>query len=118
MKLISCYITGFGTIKEWSYDFSDGMNALCQENGWGKTTFSVFLKAMFYGMDYSARTKMLTERKHYMPWDGGVCGGYLIFEAEGKRYRVERSFGKTDKDDTFTLIDANTGAACDDFSQN
>lgn len=31
MKLISCYITGFGTIKEWSYDFSDGMNALCQE---------------------------------------------------------------------------------------
>ena len=80
MKLISCYITGFGTIKEWSYDFSDGMNALCQENGWGKTTFSVFLKAMFYGMDYSARTKMLTERKHYMPWDGGVCGGYLIFE--------------------------------------
>ena len=60
MKLISCYITGFGTIKEWSYDFSDGMNALCQENGWGKTTFSVFLKAMFYGMDYSARTKMLT----------------------------------------------------------
>ena len=56
MKLISCYITGFGTIKEWSYDFSDGMNALCQENGWGKTTFSVFLKAMFYGMDYSART--------------------------------------------------------------
>ncbi|MDY3872264.1 MAG: hypothetical protein SOZ30_03720 [Roseburia lenta] len=118
MKLISCYITGFGTIKEWSYDFSDGMNALCQENGWGKTTFSVFLKAMFYGMDYSARTKMLTERKHYMPWDGGVCGGYLIFEAEGKRYRVERSFGKTDKDDTFTLIDTNTGAACDDFSQN
>ena len=45
MKLISCYITGFGTIKEWSYDFSDGMNALCQENGWGKTTFSVFLES-------------------------------------------------------------------------
>lgn len=84
MKLISCYISGFGTIKEWSYDFSDGMNALCQENGWGKTTFSVFLKAMFYGMDYSARTKMLTERKHYMPWDGGICGGNLIFEAGRK----------------------------------
>ena len=118
MKLISCYISGFGTIKEWSYDFSDGMNALCQENGWGKTTFSVFLKAMFYGMDYSARTKMLTERKHYMPWDGGICGGNLIFEAEGKTYRVERTFGKTDKEDTFLLLDLNTGNACDDFSKN
>lgn len=118
MKLISCYISGFGTIKEWSYDFSDGMNALCQENGWGKTTFSVFLKAMFYGMDYSARTKMLTERKHYMPWDGGICGGNLIFEAEGKTYRVERTFGKTDKEDTFLLLDLNTGSACDDFSKN
>ena len=109
MRLVSCYISGFGQIKEFSYDFSDGLDAICQNNGWGKTTFSVFIKAMFYGMEYSARTKMLTERKHYLPWDGSVCGGNLVFEANGKQYRVERTFGRRDKDDTFALVDVMTG---------
>lgn len=118
MRLISCYITGFGAIKEYSYDFSGGLNAICQENGWGKTTFSVFLKAMFFGMDYSSRTKVLTERKHYLPWDGGICGGSLVFEANGKAYRVERTFGRTDKEDTFRLLDVDTGLESVDFSED
>ena len=118
MRLVSCYISGFGQIKELSYDFSDGLDAICQNNGWGKTTFSVFIKAMFYGMEYSARTKMLTERKHYLPWDGSVCGGNLVFEANGKQYRVERTFGRRDKDDTFALVDVMTGKPSSDFSEN
>lgn len=118
MKLISCYITGFGAIKEYSYCFRDGLDAICQENGWGKTTFSIFLKAMFYGLDYSARTKVLTERKHYMPWDGGQCGGSVVFEVDQKRYRVERKFGLRDKEDSFLLIDESTGKESTDFGQN
>lgn len=118
MKLVSCYISGFGQIKEFSYDFRDGLDAICQDNGWGKTTFSVFIKAMFYGMEYSARTKVLTERKHYLPWDGSVCGGNLVFEANGKTYRVERTFGRRDKDDTFVLHDVVTGKESLDFSEN
>lgn len=116
MKLISCYVTGFGAIKEYVYDFSEGMTAVCQENGWGKTTFCTFLKAMFYGMDYSARTKVLNERKHYLPWDGGICGGHIVFESEGKTYRLERTFGHTDKEDTFCLIDVVTGQESRDYS--
>lgn len=118
MKLVSCYISGFGQIKEYSYDFSDGLDAICQDNGWGKTTFSVFIKAMFYGMEYSSRTKALTERKHYLPWDGTVCGGNLIFDVNGKQYRVERTFGRRDKDDTFSLVDVVTGLPSSDFSEN
>lgn len=118
MKLVSCYITGFGQIKDFSYEFCRGLDAVCQENGWGKTTFSVFLKAMFYGMDYSARTKFLTERKHYMPWDGTLCGGNLVFEANDRTYRVERTFGRTDKEDTFKLLDVVTGKESKDFTEN
>lgn len=118
MKLVSCYISGFGQIKEYAYDFSEGLDAICQENGWGKTTFSVFIKAMFYGMEYSARTKALTERKHYLPWDGSSCGGNLVFEVNGKQYRVERTFGRRDKDDTFALVDVLTGMPSTDFSEN
>ncbi len=117
MKLISCYIEGFGKIKNMSYDFSDGLNAFCQENGWGKTTFCVFLKAMLYGMEYSSRKKELMERPHYLPWDGSPCKGSLTFEVEGRTYRVERTFDPKGKD-SFALFDAETGLVSSDYSEN
>ena len=117
MKLVSCHIGGFGKIKEFTYDFTQGLNVFCQDNGWGKTTFSVFVKAMFYGMEYS-RKQGLSEREHYRPWEGGTYGGSLVFETEKKRYRVERTFGKNDKEDTFALYDDATGMASGDYSAN
>lgn len=117
MRLISCEITGFGKIQEQVFQFSDGLNVFCRENGWGKTTFSVFLKAMFYGMEYS-RKRALSERAHYMPWTGGVYGGNLTFETGGRRYRIERFFGKTDKDDSFALYDLETGRPSADYDEN
>ena len=118
MKLVSCYISSFGRIKDFEYDFSDGLNTILQENGWGKSTFSEFIKAMFFGMDYAPTKKILIDRKHYLPWDGTKCGGVLVFEADGKRYRINRSFGKTDKDDTFELYDEATGLPSEDFSED
>lgn len=115
MKLISCRIGGFGKIKDFTYDFTQGLNVLCQDNGWGKTTFSVFVKAMFYGMEYS-RKQGLSEREHYRPWEGGIYGGSLVFETDRKRYRVERTFGKNDKEDTFALYDETTGRESADYS--
>ena len=72
---------------------------------------------MFYGMDYR-RTKNLTERKHYQPWSGGTFGGSLTFSLDEKTYRIERTFGTKDSDDTFSLIDVLTGSKCEDFSSN
>ncbi len=119
MKLISCYIAHFGKIKDFSYKFNDGFNSILEENGWGKTTFSVFMKAMFYGLEYSPNTKKkLLERNHYLPWDGSLCGGNIVFSAKDKEYRIERSFGKTDKDDTFALYDNITGLVSSDYSED
>lgn len=119
MKLISCYIAHFGKINDFKYDFNDGFNSILQENGWGKTTFSVFIKAMFYGLEYSPNTKKkLLERNHYLPWNGSLCGGNIVFSTKDRQYRIERTFGKTDKDDTFALYDNVTGLACDDYSEN
>ena len=116
MKLISCYVTGFGRLENFEYDFNEGLNTVLEENGWGKTTFCVFLKSMFYGMEYK-RSRNLTERKHYMPWSGGVYGGNLTFEKDGKKYRIERTFGLKDKDDTFLLIDVATGKESLDYTE-
>ncbi len=119
MKLISCYIAHFGKINEYEHNFDEGFNSILQENGWGKTTFSVFMKAMFYGLEYSPNTKKkLLERNHYLPWDGSVCGGNIVFSAKGKEYRIERTFGKTDKDDTFALYDNVTGLISKDFTED
>ncbi|MBQ3516575.1 MAG: AAA family ATPase, partial [Lachnospiraceae bacterium] len=51
MRLVSCYIENFGKLHRFSYDFQEGLNVICEENGWGKTTLAAFLKAMFYGME-------------------------------------------------------------------
>ena len=119
MKLISCHIAHFGKIENFKYDFDEGFNSILEENGWGKTTFSVFMKAMFYGLEYSPNTKKkLLERNHYLPWDGSLCGGNIVFRAKGREYRIERTFGKTDKDDTFALYDNVTGLLSDDYSEN
>ena len=119
MKLISCYIAHFGKINEFTYSFENGFNPVLQENGWGKTTFSVFIKAMFYGLEYSPNTKKkLLERNHYLPWDGSLCGGNIFFSTKDKIYRIERTFGRTDKDDTFVIYDAKTGFATTDYSEN
>lgn len=119
MQLISCYVAHFGKISDFSYDFNEGFNPILEENGWGKTTFSVFIKAMFFGMEYSPNTKKkLLERNHYLPWDGSTCGGNIVIKIKDKTYRIERTFGKTDKDDTFALFDAVTGLVSDDYSEN
>ncbi len=118
MKLISCYIAHFGKIHDFSYDFNQGFNLIYKENGWGKTTFSVFIKAMFYGLEYSPKTKKkLLDRNHYLPWDGSQAGGNIVFSVKNKTYRIERSFGKTDKEDTFALFDQVTGLASTDYSE-
>lgn len=115
MKLISCEITAFGKLSDYKYDFCDGLNAILEDNGWGKTTFCVFIKSMFYGLEYNQKHS-LNERKHYKPWEGSSYGGSLTFEVEGKRYRIERSFKDKDKDDTFALYNADTGLVSDDYS--
>ncbi len=119
MKLIECYIENFGRLSDFKYSFSDGLNVIKRENGYGKTTLSVFIKAMFFGLDESRRSKIEeNDRKRYLPWSGARCAGYLIFEAGGKRYRIERSFMPKAADDTFMLYDVKSNKESRDFSKN
>lgn len=116
MKLISCHITNFGTLSSFDYSFSDGLDVLVKENGWGKTTFAAFIKAMLYGLPRSTKQKLdENERKKYTPWKGGIYGGELVFSVNGKEYRVERTFGDSD---TFALYDTATEKRSFDFSEN
>ncbi len=117
MKILSCHIENFGKLQDCTLDFTDGLNTFCAENGWGKSTFAAFVRAMFYGLE-GERKKSIeeNERKRYKPWQGGVFGGQLVFETEGKVYQVSRIFGSKDADDEFELRDAKTNLISRDYS--
>ena len=53
-----------------------------------------------------------------MPWNRGKFGGSLDFEIDNKVYRIERFFEKTEKKDTFKLVNLKTGLESKDFSLN
>lgn len=106
MKLLQCHIENFGTLSNFDYTFSQGLNVLEEPNGFGKSTFAAFLKAMLYGFPRTGgRSIANNERKKYLPWQGGVYGGQLDFEFEGVHYRASRTFGRTAAKDTYSLRD-------------
>ena len=99
------HVDNFGGLHNYDYDFSEGLNIILQDNGWGKTTMAAFLKAMLYGFDPKrSRDINENERKKYYPWQGGTYGGSLDFEADGVNYRIYRIFGQTSKTDSVRIV--------------
>lgn len=119
MKLIKCHIENFGKLSDFTYDFTDGCNTVCEGNGWGKSTLAAFLRVMLFGFrNEGKRDPLENERKRYSPWQKGVYGGELQFESEGKQYSVRRTFGSKSAEDEFQLTDTKTNLPCSDFTQN
>ena len=110
MRLNELYIENFGKLSDYKYTFSQGLNVINEENGYGKTTLSAFIKSMLYGLEDTRRTKIdENDRKKYLPWQGGVCGGTLTFTVNDKKYKIERTFAQKAADDTFALYDCTSG---------
>ena len=119
MKLLNCYIQNFGKLQDFKYEFHSGINTIKQDNGFGKTTFASFIKAMFYGLDTQANARIeKSDRKRYIPWQGGIYGGNIEFEINEKRYRIERTFGKKALEDTFKLYNLETNLESKDYTEN
>lgn len=111
MRLISCNVTAFGTLKDFSCDFGEGLNTIKQDNGWGKSTLSVFIKAVFYGLANGNKHSLEeNERLKYRPWNSTEkFGGSIVFEWKDKEYKLERFFGSKSSEDTVRVFDVDTG---------
>ena len=119
MKLLACHIENFGKLSNLSIDFKDGINVINEANAWGKSTLAAFLKAMFYGLDAKKEAGAYDkERVLYRPWQGGTFGGELDFEMDGKRFRISRSFGRTEKTDEFHLYDLSTNLETSEYTED
>lgn len=110
MKLVKCYVSSFGKLKNYTYEFKDGLNTIKEDNGWGKSTLANFIKAMFYGLNDSKRSVSQNERLKFKPWGSNEkFGGYVQFIWGGKHFKIERFFGLKESEDTVELYDVDTG---------
>lgn len=118
MRLVKLYIENFGGLNRYERSFDENLTVIQEPNGFGKTTLAEFIRAMFYGFPRKAKTLDKSRRQKYAPWGGGKYGGWLVFEVDGKQYRIERSFGLTPRGDSFSLIDLQTNKKSTRFTDN
>ena len=120
MRLLRCHIEHFGKFSDYTVDFEENPCVFNEPNGWGKSTLASFIKVMFYGFANEKKRgdALERERVRFRPWQGGVYGGELVFEAGGKKYLLNRTFGKKEAEDTFALYDAATNLLSEDYTAN
>ena len=119
MRLIRCHIDSFGKLNQFDLDFDPSLTSLLRENGFGKTTLAVFIRAMLFDFSPSRKRKDLSDddRGNYTPWQTGQSyGGWLEFETQGKRYRIIKSFPDRNKTKC-TVVDLETGLQTDRFGE-
>lgn len=118
MRILRLHVESFGTLKDFSLELASGMNVLYHQNGWGKSTLAVFIKAMFYGLPATSKRSLdENERKKYAPWQGGAYGGSLEFETADGVFRVERFFAAKESGDQFALFDLSTNKPSQVYTQ-
>lgn len=105
MILKKIVVDSFGKLKDFTLDFSNGINLIFGENEAGKSTLCAFLYAMFYGLPNESKKLGIREdfRRRYRPWDDSVMSGSVFFSDNGRNYILSRKFGKTSRSDKFSL---------------
>ena len=117
MKLLRLSVENFGKLSGYDWELESGLNTVCQDNGFGKSTLAAFIKAMLYGLPASTKRNLdKNERKKYLPWQGGAYGGSLEFECALGAFRIERFFGAKEANDEFRLFDLTTNKPSEVFS--
>lgn len=117
MKIRQIHIENFGILNKIDLNLNDNANVLLRDNAWGKTTLAVFIKVMFYGFSHEQKSdEAINERLRYMPWQGGVYGGSLVFQVGSKSYRLSKTFGKKKSEDRSSIYDADTNLSTTEYS--
>lgn len=82
----------FGKLDKAELRLKPGLNVLHLPNEGGKSTWSAFLLAMFYGIDTSERASKdsLPDKTRYKPWSGTAMEGRMELEWQGKKITIER----------------------------
>lgn len=112
-------IIAFAGVKNKVIEFNEGINLIYGENEKGKSTIQNFIRVWLYGMN-NKRSKDIknNDRIRFMPVDGDTIKGELYVTHNERTYIIIRSFGKTKKQDSSQIIDAETGEEIPDIPKN
>ena len=105
MNLKRIEIKAFGVLEDFTLDFAPNGGAFYALNESGKSTCLTFIRCAFYGMPERQRKLVKNLRKRYMPFNQSSYGGAIIFEHEGRDYRLTRHFGASKAGDRTELRD-------------
>ena len=113
MKILSIHVQAFGKLSGVNLELRDGVNAIQNVNGFGKTTMASFIRAILYGFTYKT-TGGVKDSSRFAPWQGtGRFGGSMTVLHNGETYRIERFFGATQKQETLAFTNEKTGRSVD-----
>lgn len=89
-------LKNFGKFQGKEIELKEGINILFGENESGKSTVHVFLQSMLFGMKRGRGKASKTDiYSRYMPWENGSWyEGSMMFTCGGRRFRLDRGFGK------------------------
>ena len=88
MILEQVTIRSFGLLRNYTMDFSDGLNIVEGANETGKSTLAAFIRFMLYGFDDTPG--VLSEREKRINWQTGTAEGSVTLSTSDGRYRIER----------------------------
>ena len=83
----------FGKLQGQTLELQKGLNILQAPNETGKSTWSAFLIAMFYGINSRERDRagFIAEKNRYAPWSGAPMSGRLDLHANGADLTLTRT---------------------------
>ena len=89
---IKSMTANFGRLEHETLKLQEGMNLLVLPNEGGKSTWSAFIRVMFYGLNTRERDKkgFLADKTRYQPWNGGAMEGEMVVAWQGKDLRIRR----------------------------
>lgn len=101
----------FGTLERATLTPGEGLNVITAPNESGKSTWTAFLKAMFYGIDTKERDKAgyLAEKNRYQPWSGAPMSGEIRLEWNGRDITLRRTSTRTGPMQQFEAVYTATG---------
>ena len=108
--IIKSMTASFGALRQQHLALEEGLNLIQAPNEAGKSTWSAFIRAMFYGIPTKERDRQgfIAEKNRYQPWSGEPMEGSMDLVWQGRAITLRRSqrgntpFGKFEAVDTLT----------------
>ena len=94
MQLKNLQINGFGKIEDINVNLKNGINLIIGENESGKSTFTEFIKGIFYGISRNKNGKEYSDYERFKPWNDKNFSGKLVYTMDDNEFVVYRDFNR------------------------